>query len=383
MAVKVRERPKGSGIWWLFIDHQGTRKAKKIGKNEKLARKAAEQIEAKLTLGDMGIMEDQPQAPTFKEYAETWLHGYVKAFRRQSTFECYQSVLRLHVYPALGSRPIDKIGRGEIRDLLLRLHGSKGLSRSSICLIRDVIGGPLSFALDGEIIPSNPASGITKKLQLGRDRKIEIEPLNGDEVALFLDTCSTYGPEHYPFFLCALRTGMRLGELLGLQWGDVDWNGKFIRVGRSYKLGRLTPTKTGKPRHVDMSNQLLETLKVLHVARKREALKDGRGEVLETIFHRDGKHMEQNQIRRVFKRLLVKAGLREIRLHDTRHTFASLLLSDGASPVYVKEQLGHSSIQMTVDIYGHLIPSSNRDRVNRLDTQQSATSPQPAQIGKA
>ncbi len=88
-----------------------------------------------------------------------------------------------------------------------------------------------------------------------------------------------------------------------------------------------------------------------------------------------GKHIEKNYIRRVFKRVLKKAGLREIRLHDIRHTFASLLLSDGASPVYVKEQLGHTSIQMTVDIYGHLIPSSNREMVNRLDTPQSATKP--------
>jgi integrase len=85
----------------------------------------------------------------------------------------------------------------------------------------------------------------------------------------------------------------------------------------------------------------------------------------------------------VFKRILVQTGLREIRLHDIRHTFASLLLSDGASPVYVKEQLGHSSIQMTVEIYGHLIPSSHREMVNRLDSQPSATQPQAAKIGKA
>ncbi len=382
MGVKVRERPEGSGIWWIFVDHQGNRKAKKIGRDKKLAKEAARKIEAKLALGDMGIMEEQPKAPMFKEYAETWLHGYVKGLRRQSTFERYQDVLRRHIYPDLGNRPIDKIGRGEIRELLLKLY-RKGLSRSTICLIRDVIGGPLSFALDEELIPSNPATGITKKLQLRRDRKIEIEPLTGEEVSLFLNACSTHNPEHYPFFICAFRTGMRLGELLGLRWGDVDFHGKFIRVSRSYKLGRLTPTKTGKIRRVDMSDQLLETLKSLHVARKKEAMKTGAGEVIEVIFHRGGKPMEQNYIRRVFKRLLIKAGLREIRLHDIRHTFASLLLSDGASPVYVKEQLGHTSIQMTVDIYGHLIPSSNREMVNRLDTQPSATYPQPAHIEKA
>jgi integrase len=382
MAVKVRERPKGSGTWWIFIDHQGKRKAKRIGKDKKLAHEVARKVEAKLTLGDLDIAQDKTQAPLFKDYSELWLNGYIKSLRRQSTFERYQDVLKRHINPTLGNRPIDEITRGEIRDLLLKLN-RKGLSRSSICLIRDVIGGPLSFAVDEELIPLNPASGITKKLQLRRDRKIEIEPLNTEEVRLFLESSQTHALEHYPFFLCAFRTGMRLGELLGLQWGDVDWHGKFIRVSRSYKLGRMTPTKTGKIRRVDMSDHLVETLRNLHKIRKRQALKEGLGEVIDTIFHRASKPMEQNYIRRVFKRLLTKAGLREIRLHDVRHTYASLLLSDGASPVYVKEQLGHTSIQMTVDIYGHLIPSSNRERVNRLDTQQSATNPQPAKNQKA
>jgi hypothetical protein len=104
------------------------------------------------------------------------------------------------------------------------------------------------------------------------------------------------------------------------------------------------------------------------------------GDVVETGFHHKGKWMKQNHIRRVFKRVLQKAGLREIRLQDTRHSFASLLSTDGVTPVYVKEPLGHSSIQMTVDVYGHLIPSSNREAVNRLDfPQPSATQAQPAQ----
>jgi integrase len=120
---------------------------------------------------------------------------------------------------------------------------------------------------------------------------------------------------------------------------------------------------------------------VFHFQRKEEALQEGKGTVVLFIFHeRNAQPLSQNTVRNVFKRMLGKAGLRDIRIHDIRHTFASLLLSDGASPVYVKEQLGHSSIQMTVDIYGHLIPSSNREAVNRLDQPQpSATHPQPAQ----
>jgi integrase len=325
--------------------------------------------------------ERKKPAPLFKDYADIWLHTYVKALRRESTYIRYRDILKSHVYPVLGAKRIDEIRRSEIRDLVLKLHAG-GLSRSSVCLARDVLSGPFSYAVDEEIIQINPAVGIVKKLQLDRDRSSAIEPLTREEVQLFLDTCLKHCLSFYPFFLCAFRTGMRLGELLGLQWGDIDWQGKFIRVSRSYKTGKTSPTKTGKFRRVDMSDQLAEVLKSLLTQRKREALETGKP-LVEAVFHKDRKPMEQNFARTVFKRVLAKAGIREIRVHDTRHTFASILLSDGASPVYVKEQLGHTSIQMTVDIYGHLIPSSNRESVNRLDTQPSATSPQPAKNKKA
>ncbi|PIP35159.1 MAG: hypothetical protein COX20_12685, partial [Desulfobacterales bacterium CG23_combo_of_CG06-09_8_20_14_all_52_9] len=104
---------------------------------------------------------------------------------------------------------------------------------------------------------------------------------------------------------------------------------------------------------------------------------------IEIVFHKDGSYMSQNSVRNVFKRVLKKAKIRNIKLHVTRHTYASLLLSNGESPVYVKEQLGHSSIDITVDIYGHLIPSANREAVNRLDNlQPSATPAQPAKKQK-
>lgn len=382
MGVKVRERPAGSGIWWIYIDHQGSRKAKKIGKDMKLALEAAKKIEAKLTLGDLGVIDDKPKPPLFKEYAQLWLEGYIKPLRRDTTYERYQSIMERHVFPVLGKVPIDEIKRGDIRNLLMALL-RKGASWETVCLVRNVISGPMVHALDDEIITANPISGIFKRISKPRSPKKEIDPLKHEEVALYLEACARHYPEHYHFFLTAFRTGMRLGELLALKWRDIDWYGKFILVRRSYKRGRLDHTKTGKQRRVDMSNQLFEALRELHIRRKKEALESGKGKVEEFIFPRNGKPIEQNSIRYPFKRILEKAGLREIRFHDIRHTFASLLFSDGASPVYVKEQMGHSSIQITVDIYCHLIPNSNRDMVNRLDTQPSATYPQPAKMEKA
>lgn len=379
MGVVVREKKKGSGEWWIFITHNGKRKAKKVGRDFKKAQKVAEVAEAKLVLGELGILESkEKKMPQFDELANIWLEDYVKPLRRSSTYERYRDILNRHVFPVIGKEPLHLINRRELRNLFLKKKKA-GMSRSMICLIRDVISGPLGYAVDEELIPGNPVSGILKRLQLERKKQIEIEPMNDQEVQLFLDACYRNERSYWEFFLCAFRTGMRLGELLGLKWSDIDWNQKFINVKRSYKRGKYDKTKTGNVRRVDMSDQLIQGLKNLLTKRKKEALKIGKGNLIDVVFHRNGKPMEQNHVRRVYKRVLKKAGIREMRFHDIRHSYASLLLSNGQSPVYVKEQLGHSSIQMTVDIYGHLIPSSNRGAVNQLDSMKpSATYMQPA-----
>ena len=367
MGVKVREKPKDSGVWWVFINHHGQRKSKRVGDYNN-AVESAKKIQAKLTLNEFDIKTDEKKVmPTFKEYSTCWLEDYVKALRRFTTYQRYKEVLTKYVYPTLAGKPIDEIKRAEIRNLILKQRKA-GSSKSTICIIRDVISGTMNYAVDEELIPGNPVTGILKRLQLERDKQIQIEPLNEQEVHLVLETTLKHFREQYEFFLCAFRTGMRLGEILALKWGDIDFNQKFIRVERSFKRGRIEKTKTGKIRRVDMSDQLVFAFRQLLNERKKEALKQGLGEPVEFIFHRNEKPIAQNSIRNIWKRILKKAGIREMRLHDIRHTFASLLLSMGESPVYVKEQLGHSSIKITVDVYGHLIPSSNRGAVNQLDS---------------
>ncbi len=394
MGVTVREKCPGSGVWWIFINHHGKRKSKKIGTDFRIATEAAKKIGAKLVLGDMNIAHpDHHKAPLFKTYATLWLEDYIKAVRRQSTYERYGQVLQRHVYPAFGNKLMNEITRGEVRNHLLRLYNG-GLSKSMIRIIHACISGPMAYAVDEEIITANPITGLTKRLQLKADKE-PVEPMTREETKHFLESCLEMFPEsefptYYPFFLCAFRTGMRLGELLGLRLGDIDWHGRFIEVKRAYKRGYIGPTKTGKARRVDISDLLAEVLNRLYKRRIEEAMKAGKSRDIlgEPVFQRDGNPIEQNFIRRVFKRILFKAGMRDIRLHTIRHTYASQLLSEGVSPVYVKEQLGHSSIQMTVDIYGRWIPNQNRETVNRLDIErdsahQSAPHPHPAKIEKA
>jgi len=113
----------------------------------------------------------------------------------------------------------------------------------------------------------------------------------------------------------------------------------------------------------------------------------GLGAAPEFIFHRDGKPIEPHVMFWVFKKILGKAGLRNIRFHDVRHTYASLLLSNGASLVYVSKQMGHSTIRITVDVYGHWIPNEKNQVIDILDSgfqarnqQPDATYPQPEAV---
>ena len=168
---------------------------------------------------------------------------------------------------------------------------------------------------------------------------------------------------------------MRAGELAGLQWGDIDWNGKFMMVRRSIgKNRKVYPTKTNKVRRVDMSDDLLGELGAFRRRRLAEALQMGSNEIPEWVFgSTNGSALDMHNVeRREFEKCLQDAKLRKIRPHDLRHTFGSLLIQNGEPLAYVKEQMGHSSIKVTVDIYGHLVPGANRQAMNRLPSLSRA-----------
>ena len=173
----------------------------------------------------------------------------------------------------------------------------------------------------------------------------------------------------YPFFLLLARTGVRLGEAFALQWPDLDLAGREIRVARAFSHGRIDTPKSGHGRTVDMSRQLEAVLRHLHTERKAETLRRGWREMPLWVFCTTrGTMFNKGNVRRVFVRLLKRAGLPlHFSPHCLRHTFASLLLQQGESPVYVQRQLGHASIKLTVDTYGKWLPMGNKAAVDRLD----------------
>lgn len=368
MSAKVREKQPGSGVYWIFVHHHGKRTSRKVGRDYDKAVDVAEKINAKLTLAEFDIETGKKASPLFKEIANLWLEIHIKNSKRNTTYDRYKSMLKLYIIPHIGSMEINRLGRGDIIKVLRSIQ-AKGKSKSTIEIGRNVISGVCEYAIDEEHIKDNPCAGVIKRLgfQRKKDRK-PITVFTPGEVEAILQKCMEYRPQWHPLFLISFRTGLRLGEALALEWSDINWQEGYILVQRSFRNGRTTPTKNGRPRRVDMTDQLISVLRKLNLRRKEEALGLGRDEPLPIIFHTDGKPTSQNTIRNIWGRLLSKCGIEHRKMHTTRHTFASLLISRGESLAYVKELMGHSSIQITVDIYGHILPTENRNILNSLDT---------------
>lgn len=334
----------------------------------------AEKIRARLILGDFKIGPEKTYL--FKDYADRWIGTVVPAIGKQSTINHYTSALK-HVLPVFRDMEVQDITRVMVREFLMKK--AKRYKAGTIKTIRTAISGPLSIALDEEVIQVNPAQRLGK---VTRDRMKDIpDPLTRKELTLLLDTFKKHFARYYPLALTLARTGMRLGEALALQWGDIDFRGRFITVRRSLTANEVSSTKTSRIRRVDMSDQLVVALQAMKKQRRVEKIEAGPDWV---FCGENGQIIQQQKWRdRVFLRALEKAGLRHIRTHDLRHGYATDLIQGGTSLAYVRDQLGHSSIKMTVDTYTHLIPGGNKGAVNILDVDAPGRTPGAPEISES
>jgi integrase len=332
-------------------------------------------IQARLKLGQTFLPEEKVSLSTLDKYFKRFQETYLETAVRRSTKVSYESSFRLYLLPELGQLKLDEISRDKILDLIATLV-KRNFSKDTIRLVLAALRCVLNHAQETGLIVANPATKLGKFYKQAKRVHEEIEPLSSTEVPVFFATVLKEFPDHYPLFLCAIHTGLRSGELAGLQWGDIDFNGKFLTVRRNVVQGRVNRTKTDKTRRVDLSDEVLATFHDLLRRKKEERMARGKNEIPDWVFANSNENAPdmQNIKNHYFFKCLQRAGLRRIRFHDLRHTFASLLIQNGEPLAYVKDQLGHASIKMTVDVYGHLVPGANRQAVNRLPLPSSVFS---------
>lgn len=303
-----------------------------------------------------------PKPTTISEVAEAWLEGAKDGSIRNrsgdvykpSAIRGYEHSLRKRVLPALGAHRFSELQRNDVQRFADQL-GKQGLSPSTIQCALLPLRAMYRRALVRGDVTVNPLTGIELPAVRGRRDRIA-DPV---EAAALLAALPV---EDRPIWATALYAGLRLGELKGLRWDDVDLATGVLRVERGWDAvqGEITPKSREGRRTVPIPAVLRTTL-------LEHRLRQGRaGEGL--VFGRTAQRpFSEAALRKRAGKAWAAASLAPISLHECRHTFASLMIAAGVNAKALSRYMGHFSIVITLDMYGHLMPGNEEEAAELLD----------------
>lgn len=304
---------------------------------------------------------------TVAEYLENWLDT-VRANLRDGTWRQYHQILVDYVNPELGLLKLVEVRPEQIQHLYNQLI-KQGKSRRLVQLVHSVVRRSFNQAVKLGLLAQNPALATMPP----KPHYKEMQILNQEQVQRLLIAAEAKGHKYLVFYSVALTTGMRQGELLGLKWEDLDFQHKSLKVARQAQpkpgggFQFLQPkTRAGK-RTIKVGEAIVAVLGQHYTNQldQRARLGDAWCDLGLVFPSNRGTPQNPPNVARSFRSLLASAGLPRIRFHDLRHTAASLMLNNGVDVLVVSRRLGHSKASITLDIYGHVIPSS-QERVADL-----------------
>lgn len=325
---------------------------------------------------------------TVQKWLNNWFDSYVIKNVKESTRVSYETIIKRHLIPCIGNIKLKELKKVDIedmyRDLLVngRVNGEGGLGIKSIKNVASVLHEALDEAMKHEYIIRNPADiANVPTLRSEHAAKKEIEVLTKQGQKALMDVC---GDDVYGVAIkTTLFTGVRLGELLGLKWSDLDYNAKTIRISRQVnrlkdyspdakaktRLGIQEDTKTkSSNRTISLPDALLELLKRHQERQSMGKQKWGESYYdFDMIFAReDGYYIDPATFRNHYLKKLKEAGLQHYSFHALRHTFATRALEAGVAIKVVSQILGHASVQITMDTYSHVLPELQKESMNKI-----------------
>jgi integrase len=295
------------------------------------------------------------QSLTVAQLLERWYDDVLRHQVAESAASGYRSVATHHIIPSLGRKKLAALTTSDI-DRLLSSKMDGQLAVSSVRRIRSV----LAQAIDQGIRWGAVNRNVATLARAPRSERKEGRTLTPDQAKLFLEELS--GHRNEALYALMLSVGLRRGEALGLRWSDLDAKSGILLVQRQLKRETsgivVTDTKTAKSRRaINLPTPMVRMLK-RHRARQaaeRLALGDGWTDSGYIFTSSIGTPIDPRNLLREFKSICVNAGLGDWHLHELRHSAASLMLAMGVPLQVVSEVLGHASIRMTADVYGHIM----------------------------
>jgi integrase len=390
MGVKV-VRKSGRKDWYIQVCEGGRRYLRHVGSRE-AAYASKKDIEEALATGAFVPPKEREAAKgiPFREAVKRWREEHIEVKLKPSTKKYYGAIVDGWLLPTFGDMGVGTITRADVKAAVARWKEDRekgpveelapaaeedkkktrkrkpGRGIRSIPNALRALRSFFSWAIEEELVSSNPAQDPSKIF------KVE-SPFSGDylrpeEVPAYLDGVKKKAPRHLALFRTMIFAGPRIGEAIALEWGDVDWRGKFLTFRRSSWRGHVTTPKTASSvRQVQLSKEMIEVLKEHRRAIAAESLEAGRSMPERVFVNEEGNPIDEAKVRAHHRAALKAAGLRTIRIHDLRGTFASLLVSAGVPLFHVAKALGHSSQETTMRHYAHLAPGAAKEMPGILE----------------
>jgi len=320
-------------------------------------KKATEKLRESEDQLRRGIYLPDKKIPNFKKVAKDWIE-FKKPNLRLSTWSVYEGHTRNH-FDEFNPIKINRITTAKVEKWITARH-NKGMNLATMKKILITLGQIMAYAVRHGYIDYNPVRDAERPRGNGQSEESKIRVLKPVEINPFL--YAEADSRYRTLFRLAIFSGARQGELLGLKWSDIDWEKNQIHIQRTYNNGGWYKPKSAKSnRKIDLGPAMITELKKWKLACPKCDL--------DLVFPNDagGVIDDSSMLRRHFHPALKKAGLPRIRFHDLRHTYASLLIEQGENIKYIQTQLGHSSPSITMDVYAHLMNSTNQAAASRLE----------------
>jgi integrase len=338
------------GKWYVNYVNRGERHRIAIGTSKRKAKEVLRKIEGDIINETFNLPVNQKMR--FSELADYWLENHSKVNNAPSQYQKNRERIDVHLIPNFGNKDIRNITPrmiDEYKESRLDVIKPATINRT-LAILRKMFNDAVRWGF----LASSPMKAVR---QLHEAQK-GFSFYNGDEVKSFLANCSD---DFYHVACCAVYTGMRKGEIVALEWEDVDLERKLIRIERSGKGS----TKSKKVRYVPINSRLLKVLLDL------KSRNDGK-----LVFPDEKGRMRTTDFRGEMRKAANMAGLKTIRFHDLRHTFASNYVIKGGNIVSLQKIIGHSTVNMTMR-YAHLSPDFMAQEIEALDFDVESSPDRP------